>query len=163
MVVQAERTALYRLYNSADQLLYIGISADPKVRWAQHAVDKDWWPQVLRRDVEWMPSRAQAEAAERHAIVSEKPVHNSKHSLPALSREEVDALFADYKSACETERRLRPAVRAAAVDELRLGATVSQLARRTGLTSEVFRRIARDAGVDRLRPPTNVRTRDTAD
>lgn len=39
-------------------------------------------------------------------------------------------------------------------EALRRGATVSQLAKLTGLTAEYFRRIARAEGVERLRPPT---------
>ena len=151
------RTALYRLYDADDQLLYIGIAADPKERWASHASDKPWWSNVTRRDVEWISTREAAEVAEQEAIATEKPKHNSKHALPGLSAENIEALFAEYKGACETERRLRPLVRAAAAQELKAGATVGQLARRTGLTPEVFRRIAREAGVERLRPPTNAR------
>lgn len=51
-----ERTALYRLYDTRHQLLYVGITNDPRVRFATHAVDKPWWPNVVRRDVEWFPS-----------------------------------------------------------------------------------------------------------
>jgi predicted GIY-YIG superfamily endonuclease len=138
------RTALYRLYDSTDQLLYVGITGDPKVRWAQHAADKTWWPEVSRRDVEWVATRAEAEGAEREAIATEKPTHNTKYALPELSEEETAVLFGQYKEAYETERKLRPVVRAAAATELRAGATASQLARRTGLTAEVFRRIARE-------------------
>lgn len=31
-----ERTALYRLYDAGDRLLYIGISNNPEARWARH-------------------------------------------------------------------------------------------------------------------------------
>lgn len=149
-----ERTALYRLFDATDQLLYVGIAEDPKRRWQQHAGDKAWWSQVARRDVEWLATRGAAEALERAAIVDERPLHNSRLSLPDLTTAEVAGLFAEYKSVSERERELRQLVKAAAVQELKAGATVSQLAKLTGLTPEYFRRIAREEGVARLRPPT---------
>jgi len=71
-----ERSALYRLYDAGDQLLYVGITDDPKTRFAQHRDDKPWWPQVAIRDVEWFPDRATAEAQERQAIQAESPRYN---------------------------------------------------------------------------------------
>ena len=64
------------------------------------------------------------------------------------------AVFAEYKEHYEGERRLKPEMREQAAKELKAGATVGQLAKATGLTPEVFRRMARDLGIERLRPPT---------
>lgn len=69
-------TALYRLYDAQDQLLYIGISEDPEKRWAHHASEKPWWPQVARKQVGWFPTREEAEAAEARAIATEHTPHN---------------------------------------------------------------------------------------
>lgn len=151
------RTAIYRLYDVDDRLLYVGICEDPKQRWAQHAADKPWWPDVIRRDIEWIATREAAEAMEKEAIVGEKPLHNAKHALPDVSSEETAALFAEYKATVEKERALRGPVKDAAAHELRAGVSIGQLARLTGLTDEVFRRIAREIGVARKRPPTNVK------
>jgi hypothetical protein len=63
-------------------------------------------------------------------------------------------LFARYRKALETERELRAPVREMAARELRSGASVGQLAEQTGMTPEVFRRLAREIGVERKRPPT---------
>jgi predicted GIY-YIG superfamily endonuclease len=38
-----ERTALYRLYDATDQLLYVGISTNPEERWKTHTMLKSWW------------------------------------------------------------------------------------------------------------------------
>lgn len=76
------RTALYRLFNDSGQLLYVGISHKPDVRWGQHSEEKEWWPEVDRRAVEWHESRLSAERAELAAIVAEKPLHN-KVGTPA--------------------------------------------------------------------------------
>ncbi|MFF3151849.1 hypothetical protein [Streptomyces sp. NPDC057910] len=63
-------------------------------------------------------------------------------------------LYARYKRARETEAQLKDPVRTQAAADLRAGATVGELAKLTGLTAEWFRRIAREEGIDRLRPPT---------
>ncbi|WP_030917350.1 hypothetical protein [Streptomyces sp. NRRL B-24720] len=64
------------------------------------------------------------------------------------------AVFAEYREHYEGERDLKPKMREHAALELKAGATVGQLAKATGLTPEVFRRMARDLGVERRRPPT---------
>jgi DNA-binding transcriptional regulator YhcF (GntR family)/predicted GIY-YIG superfamily endonuclease len=73
-----ERTALYRLYDSSNVLLYVGISAKPEARWQQHSysVLAPWWPQVARKELEWFPSRPEAYEAETRAIKEEGPLHN---------------------------------------------------------------------------------------
>lgn len=63
-------------------------------------------------------------------------------------------LFAQYKAHIDGERELKPEMRKRAAEELQAGATVGQLAKATGLTPEVFRRMARDLGIERLRAPT---------
>jgi len=68
--------------------------------------------------------------------------------------DEATQLFARFKRHNDAARDLLPDVRARAARELKAGASVSQLAKWTGLTPEVFRRIARAEGVERRRPPT---------
>lgn len=63
-----ERTALYRLYDAAGRLLYVGVAANPERRWEQHSRDKAWWPEVERRTCEWLDTRGQAERQEREAV-----------------------------------------------------------------------------------------------
>lgn len=75
-LTEAEQTALYRFFNAGDELLYVGITGDPRSRWAQHAAEKSWWPDVARHTVQWLPSREEAEAAELAAIQGEGPLHN---------------------------------------------------------------------------------------
>lgn len=70
------RTALYRLFDESGRLLYIGVSHKPDVRWGQHSEEKDWWPQVDKRAVEWHDSRGGAERAELLAIAEERPAFN---------------------------------------------------------------------------------------
>jgi hypothetical protein len=70
------RTALYRLFDRDDRLLYVGIAFNPRVRCYHHKKHKPWWSEVARREVEWHDDRRQAEAAERAAIAGEQPLYN---------------------------------------------------------------------------------------
>ncbi|MFE6412577.1 GntR family transcriptional regulator [Streptomyces sp. NPDC057837] len=72
-----EPTALYRLYDANDSLLYIGITWHPEFRLEQHLLDKEWLHLVARRTVEWYPDRPSALAAEAAATNEEKPLHDS--------------------------------------------------------------------------------------
>lgn len=81
------KTALYRFYDQADRLLYVGITGDPDVRWKTHARDRaeTWWPLVVEKAVEWFERRIDAAGAEIAAIASEDPLHNlSRTSSPML-------------------------------------------------------------------------------
>lgn len=68
--------------------------------------------------------------------------------------DDTERLYSRYRRALETERELKNPVREQAARDLRAGATVTQLARLTGMTPEVFRRIARAEGIERKRAPT---------
>jgi hypothetical protein len=68
--------------------------------------------------------------------------------------EDATRLYAKYKRAREIEAELKDPVRQQAETDLKAGATVGELSKLTGLTAEYFRRIAREAGVERKRPPT---------
>lgn len=67
---------LYRFYDHADRLLYVGISLHAAQRAAEHRADKQWWSDVARMDVEHLNSRVEALEAELIAIRSERPIHN---------------------------------------------------------------------------------------
>lgn len=69
-------TAVYRLYDAAGRLLYVGVAEDFDVRFRQHSYEKSWWPDVRHRDVIWLPTRLDALAEEAGAIDREQPVHN---------------------------------------------------------------------------------------
>lgn len=71
----SRRAAVYRLYGAEGALLYIGSAYDPKQRSKKHR-DKDWWPQVVRRDDEWHPTREAAYVAETEAIAQLRPPGN---------------------------------------------------------------------------------------
>lgn len=67
---------LYRQYDSDGTLLYIGITKDNIKRQKEHMCSTPWAKKIARVEVEELPSQAAALAAEKAAIVSEKPIFN---------------------------------------------------------------------------------------
>ncbi|MFJ3812253.1 GIY-YIG nuclease family protein [Streptomyces sp. NPDC090073] len=76
----ATRTALYRLRDASNRLLYVGVSEAPLRRWAEHSKDKPWWPLVTALTLQWFGTRTKALIAEAHAIRTERPLHNVAHN-----------------------------------------------------------------------------------
>lgn len=87
--IVSDRTALYRIYDETDALLYIGISKDALRRLAEHLERQPWSGVIARVQVEYLPDRAAAVDAERHAIRTEVPRFNVVHALtkPETDRE----------------------------------------------------------------------------
>lgn len=81
----AVMTCVYRLYDSAGALLYVGAAYDFDVRFAQHAAKKQWWPQVARRDVIWFNNRLDALYEEARAIATESPAYNDRPGTQPIS------------------------------------------------------------------------------
>lgn len=83
-----DRTALYRFYDTAGDLVYIGMSKNPLRRFGAH-VAMEGWRQIAEIKIEWFATRTLALAAERAAIKSEKPawnsVHTPRHKIVSLS------------------------------------------------------------------------------
>lgn len=92
-----ERTAIYRLYDEEDRLLYVGITASPTARWASHSLSKPWWRDVARFDLAWLPSLTAAQSAERTAIRSERPLHNVQLNAVPPPPVQVDAQSHRYE------------------------------------------------------------------
>lgn len=73
-------TALYRLFDDAGDLLYVGVSAGPSARIRQHFRDKNWADEVRLAVIDDLPDRRSALVAERNAIREERPLHNVVHA-----------------------------------------------------------------------------------
>jgi hypothetical protein len=69
------KRALYRLYDAADQLLYVGIGIAPEYRVRAHR-RKPWGHLIVRAEIEWYPTDRAAAVAEKQAIRGEHPIHN---------------------------------------------------------------------------------------
>lgn len=84
--IQGGRTALYRHFDAAGSLLYVGISLSAVQRLAQHKSTSAWFSQIARVDVEWLDTREAALAAEAAAIVAENPRCNRARPIPAPAK-----------------------------------------------------------------------------
>lgn len=74
---------LYRFYDKDERLLYVGISLHAAQRASNHRMDKAWWSDVTRMDVQHLnvATRPEAEAIERRAITDERPLYNVTHNV----------------------------------------------------------------------------------
>jgi hypothetical protein len=68
--------SLYRHFDNAGRLLYVGISLNAFHRLAQHKQHSHWFSRVAHVEIERFPTRMAALLAERAAIRDEKPLHN---------------------------------------------------------------------------------------
>jgi hypothetical protein len=85
------RIALYRHFDAAGRLLYVGVSADPVRRGYEHACRTPWKAQSVKMEAVWLPSREDALQAEAEAIRTEAPIFNvQRPSVGVLSFCEVD-------------------------------------------------------------------------
>jgi hypothetical protein len=107
--------AIYRIFNDAGDLLYLGIASNALQRAGAHGATS-WFRSASRIELQWFPHRNAAETAERAAIAAEKPRHNKQHNgckLPALVPEKPPPTPAPRKphNVSEFIRGLSPAVR----------------------------------------------------
>lgn len=107
-----ELHTLYRFYDDAGGLLYVGITCSPSRRFGQHRREKSWWSDVAQIHLEQFETRADLMEAERAAIETEKPLLNrvsgasyinrAKHEPCPFTREETKSMvgkpFFDYQS-----------------------------------------------------------------
>lgn len=75
-------TALYRHYDAANTLLYVGISLNAIDRLRAHVFGSHWSSEISQVKVEYFPSRQAALAAEKSAIRDEHPRWNIAHNKP---------------------------------------------------------------------------------
>jgi predicted GIY-YIG superfamily endonuclease len=69
-------TAVYRLFDAADRLLYIGVSLNPYLRLSHHQSQQEWGSEVVRTELAEFESREAVLEAEATAIRTEAPVYN---------------------------------------------------------------------------------------
>lgn len=99
----AEETAVYRIFDANNVLLYVGMSVSPETRFADHRTCKAWMRQAYRYEIAWFGIREAAEAEERRAIAQERPLHNVAHK-PRSARPVVLSTPGTYTMAEMAER-----------------------------------------------------------
>jgi predicted GIY-YIG superfamily endonuclease len=70
------RHTLYRFFDPEGRLLYIGRTNDAASRMNAHRGDKSWWDESGHVALEHFATAPELAAAERRAIIAEKPLHN---------------------------------------------------------------------------------------
>ncbi|WP_214108879.1 GIY-YIG nuclease family protein [Acrocarpospora catenulata] len=66
----------YRIYDSRDEILYVGVTDDLFLRMVGHRQSSPWWYSADRIAWDQYPTRQEAEIAERRAIRDLIPLHN---------------------------------------------------------------------------------------
>lgn len=94
------RYNLYRCFDAAGRLLYIGITRRGMNRAIDHH-EKPWWDEVATMTWQRFATRAEVMAAERDAIMSEAPAYNIAHKAAT-----VEVANADWDRLVEREPRL---------------------------------------------------------
>jgi hypothetical protein len=72
----AKGPCVYRCFNAAGDLLYIGSAKAYLRRMQAHWTQSKWWPEVADTKVERFPTLLAARGAELHAIKTENPIEN---------------------------------------------------------------------------------------
>ena len=80
-LVAPHETAVYRLYDEQERLLYVGISWNPFRRWAYHQSKTRWFVGTRYAEVEVYLSRRNSLAVEREAIATESPMWNVRSAF----------------------------------------------------------------------------------
>lgn len=70
---------VYRLYDAAGELLYVGCTYDPRTRRSNHRLTTPWFSEVASFRLTVYPNRAHALEVERAVIAAEQPRHNVRH------------------------------------------------------------------------------------
>ena len=69
---------VYRVYAEDETLIYIGSTNNVATRISDHAGNADWFHLAHRVDIETHATRSGARAAEKAAVLAERPLGNVK-------------------------------------------------------------------------------------
>lgn len=156
------RTALYRAFDSEDRLLYVGITDGIDTRFKVHEKSSEWWPLMVRRDIEWFETRRDAMRAEATAIKSDGALYNKQSYGPEFEPYWLPRDIAKYSRTEKLRKAIYRQRKAAEVARLRLersvwmartaGVSIRSLADLSGLSQPQVRKIiaAHEASVDTL-------------
>lgn len=169
MHVHQGRTAVYRFYDNAGALIYVGITNNPSRRWALHAHEKPWWGDVTLREVEWFTTREEAEAVESQLIDSRRPKWNSDGGEPPRGKpgltsgrlqkgwepdEHILGLVAQYDEDQRTLAQARDTLEAEIARVMRTGVSATRISKFLPFSTPMIQAIGKRAGVPLLREPT---------
>lgn len=76
----SQHWSVYRLYDSNDVLLYVGMSGSVGKRLGSHETQKCWWSTVANVVIERFATREEARKRERHYITWLWPLYNRQYN-----------------------------------------------------------------------------------
>jgi hypothetical protein len=82
----AKGPCVYRCFDTAGDLLYIGSAKAYLRRMQSHVTQSEWWPEVANTKVQRFPTLLEARVAELHAITAENPRHNRQRPGRNIAR-----------------------------------------------------------------------------
>lgn len=82
---------LYRHFDSNNVLLYVGVSVSAVHRLTQHKRTAHWFNDLSRVDIEQFSSRKAVLAAEKKAVVNEKPKYNKQLKTARVTASKISA------------------------------------------------------------------------
>lgn len=94
---------VYRFYNAADEVLYVGWSHNVLKRFEKHRWERKWWKQVARIELDHRPSAAAAQAHEAELIKALRPLHNRQHNPDWTTNDGRWQLVTDWRAAHQAE------------------------------------------------------------
>lgn len=68
--------AVYRIYNTDGEIIYVGVGYDPWKRLQGHLARASWAGSIHSYAADWFPSRALADQVEQALIRQERPIYN---------------------------------------------------------------------------------------
>ncbi|MEU3528861.1 GIY-YIG nuclease family protein [Streptomyces sp. NPDC038707] len=172
------RTAVYRLYDQHDALIYVGITNNPPQRWRLHAYEKPWWSDVTLREIEWFATRAEAEAVESDLIAYRRPKWNKdggersrgKPGSPSgrlragwTPDDATTELVALYEAKQNELAAVRDRLEARLVEIMRQGVSATRISKFLPFSTVMIQAIGKRAGVPLLRKPTVRSLRDESE
>jgi len=122
-------TVLYRCYDAAGALLYIGTTENIKKRLKMHEGQSFWAADVAHTTCEQYEGGYAARAAERQAIAKERPLYNVMCNAP-------DARYVIPDGAIDI-----------IVEQMRIGASFGRAAIKARIQASVAQRIAKKMGL----------------
>lgn len=104
------QNALYRYFDAADRLLYIGKSGNVAARNSGHIKRSEWIQFAVRSAFERFPTPEELVKAEREAIEAEGPVFNIQYNDTPKARNRLRAYLEEAGRPDLIPKRLRPVV-----------------------------------------------------
>lgn len=97
-------TSVYRYYDRLGTLIYVGITRRGMARNAEHNTRAQWWPFVVRQEVDHFPSRAEAASREKELIRRYRPPFNTAHNLDSAEARSAYLYWSDGTPVMQANR-----------------------------------------------------------